>query len=220
MQYLLLFVSYLIGSIPFSVVIGKTFKGLDVRDFGSGNPGTTNAFRVLGKKYGMFVFIMDTLKGGFVILLIRVGLFDNFSLFHPLFYGLMASIGHIFPVFLRFKGGKAVATSVGIFLVYAPILGLIGLLGYFIALKVTRYVSISSCTGAFSLLVSSIIVYFIGPTGGALEHLFGLRGQWQMPLITVLGTTLIFYRHRGNFIKIYKGIEPKSNFLQKKVKTQ
>ena len=219
MAYLLLFVSYLIGSIPFSVVIGKTFKGLDVRDFGSGNPGTTNAFRVLGKKYGMFVFIMDTLKGGFVILFIRFGLFESFNLFHPLFYGLLASIGHIFPIFIKFKGGKAVATSVGIFLVYAPILGLIGLLGYFVTLKLTRYVSISSCVGALSLFVSSIVVYFAGPTEGALEHLFGLRGQWQMPLITVLGTTLIIYRHRGNFKKILQGIEPKSSFLQKKIKS-
>lgn len=219
MAYLLLLVSYLVGAIPFSVVIGKTFKGLDVRDFGSGNPGTTNAFRVLGKKYGLIVFFLDTFKGGFVILLIRLGLFDNFNLFHPLFYGLMASIGHIFPVFIGFKGGKAVATSVGIFLVYAPILGLIGLSGYFVTLKLTRYVSVASCTGAFSLFVSSIVVYFIGPTGGALEHLFGLRDQWQMPLITVVGTSLIFYRHRSNFRKIRQGIEPKSQFLQKKIKT-
>ena len=217
MKYILLIVAYLIGSIPWSIIIGKTFKGIDVRDYGSGNPGTTNAIRVLGRKLGMMVFFLDVFKGGAVILLIRLGLFDNVSLFSPLLYGLISAIGHIFPVFLKFKGGKAVATGVGIFLFYAPLLGVIGLLGYIITLKLTRYVSVSSCTGTFALVIASYIIYFIGPeSGDSLEVLFGNRADLWMPIVATIGFALILYRHRGNFIKIKQGIEPKTNFLQKK----
>ncbi|MFP4287273.1 MAG: glycerol-3-phosphate 1-O-acyltransferase PlsY [Candidatus Izemoplasmataceae bacterium] len=217
MKYILLVVAYLIGSIPWSIIIGKTIKGIDIRDYGSGNPGTTNAIRVLGRKLGMLVFVLDVFKGGAVILMIRLGLFDDFSLFSPLLYGLLSAIGHIFPVFLKFKGGKAVATGVGIFLFYAPLLGVIGLLGYIITLKLTRYVSVSSCMGTFSLVIASYIIYFVGPkTGDSLEVLFGNRQDLWMPIVATIGFALILYRHRGNFIKIKQGIEPKSNFMQKK----
>ena len=217
MAYLLLLVAYLVGSIPWSIIIGKTVKGIDIRQHGSGNPGTTNAIRVLGKKLGMIVFVLDVFKGGFVILLIRLGLFANFDIFHPLLYGLISAIGHIYPVFLKFKGGKAVATGVGIFLFYAPLLGVIGLLGYIITLKLTRYVSVSSCMGTFSLFAAAILVYFIGPAPETrLEFLFGPRGELWIPIISSIGLVLILYRHRGNFKNIMNKVEPKSNFLQKK----
>ncbi len=217
MKYILLVVAYLIGSIPWSIIIGKTIKGIDIRDYGSGTPGTTNAVRVLGRTLAMLVFVLDVFKGGAVILMIRLGLFDDFSLFSPLLYGLLSAIGHTFPVFLKFKGGKAVATGVGIFLFYAPLLGVIGLLGYIITLKLTRYVSVSSCMGTFSLVIASYIIYFVGPkTGDSLEVLFGNRQDLWMPIVATIGFALILYRHRGNFIKIKQGIEPKSNFMQKK----
>jgi len=120
MEYLLILLAYLIGAIPMSLIVGKATKGVDIRDYGSGNPGTTNAIRVLGRKLGLFVFLLDVLKGGFVIFLIRIGLFEAAEVFHPLLYGIAAAVGHIFPVFLKFKGGKAVATSVGAFLFYSP----------------------------------------------------------------------------------------------------
>ncbi len=214
MQYILLFVAYLVGSIPFSIIVGKVFKGIDVRDYGSGNPGTTNAFRVLGKKLGLLVFLLDVFKGGFMILMFRTGVFPIGDI-HILVYGLMSSIGHIYPIFIKFKGGKAVATSVGIFLFYAPILGLIGLAGYFITLKISRYVSISSCVGAASLWVVGLFIFFFGPTEGPWVNLIGLRGELAMPIITTLGTGLIIFRHRGNFLNIKRGTEPKTNFMQK-----
>ncbi|MFH5880809.1 glycerol-3-phosphate 1-O-acyltransferase PlsY [Liberiplasma polymorphum] len=217
MKYVLILIAYLVGSIPWSIIIGKTFKGIDIRQHGSGNPGTTNAIRVLGRKIGMIVFLLDVLKGGFIILLIRLGLFENFTIFHPLLYGLISAIGHIYPVFLKFKGGKAVATGVGIFLFYAPLLGVIGLLGYIVTLKVTRYVSISSCMGTVSLFVAALVVFFFGPEpGSTLEVLFGPQGELIMPIISFIGLLLIFYRHRGNFKNIMNKVEPKSNFLQKK----
>lgn len=215
MEIIYIVFAYLIGSVPFSIVVGKGFKRVDIRDYGSGNPGTTNAFRVLGKPLGFLVFFLDVIKGGIMILLFRTNVLDP-GVIPILVYGLMSAIGHIFPVFIKFKGGKAVATSVGIFLFYAPVLGVIGLLGYIITLITTRYVSVSSCVGATSLWVSSIIVYFVGPSSGSyLENLFGIQGDLVMPIIATIGTALIVYRHRGNFIKIKQGIEPKSNFMAK-----
>ncbi len=223
MTIFLILISYLIGALPMSIIVGKIAKGIDIRDYGSGNPGTTNAIRVLGRKLGLLVFLLDVLKGGFVILLIRLGLFDgfvNFDIFHPLLFGMLAAIGHIYPVFLGFKGGKAVATGVGVFLFYAPLLGILGLLGYLLGLKLTRYVSIGSCTGAFLVWISTVLVYFFGPEPGTTFELFVSRGAdlW-MPALGTFVVVLIFYRHRGNFVRIKNGTEPKSSFMQKK-KTQ
>lgn len=215
-------VAYLIGSLPMSIIVGKIAKGIDVRDYGSGNPGTTNAIRVLGRKLGMLVFFLDVLKGGIVILLIRMGLFEgliDFTIVHPFVFALFAVLGHIYPIFLKFKGGKAVATGVGIFLFYAPVIGIIGLLGYIIGLKLTRYVSIGSCTGAFVVFLSTILVYFFGPAAGTrMEILFSRGNDIWIPAIGSLAIALIFYRHRGNFVRIKNGTEPKSNFMQPKHK--
>lgn len=217
MQYILLLISYLIGSIPFSIVLGKLVKGVDIRDYGSGNPGTTNAMRVLGRKWGTTVFIFDVVKGGFIIFLIQLGLFDQFDLFHPLLYGLAAVIGHIVPVFLKFKGGKAVASGVGVFLFYAPLLGVIGLLGFLIGVKLTRYISVGSTLGTFSLLITVIIVYFAGPSeDSALRFLFGERGDILILIIGLIANILIFYRHRKNFVRIKNKTEPQTTWLNKK----
>lgn len=217
MQYLLLFISYLIGSIPFSIVLGKLVKGVDIRDYGSGNPGTTNAMRVLGRKWGTIVFIFDVIKGGFIIFLIQLGLFNNFELLHPLLYGLAAVIGHIVPVFLKFKGGKAVASGVGVFLFYAPMLGIIGLLGFLLGVKLTRYISIGSTLGAFALLVTVTTTYFFGPAeDSALRFLFGPREDILVLITGLIANILIFYRHRKNFVRIKNGTEPKTTWLNKK----
>ncbi len=219
MEYILFILAYLIGSIPFSIAVGKIAKGIDVRDYGSGNPGTTNAFRVLGKKLGFLVFFLDVLKGGFMIIVLRI--LYHYSILEPgyiplLAFGLAAAIGHIYPIFIGFKGGKAVATSVGIFLAYAPLLGILGLLAYVVTLIALRYVSVASCTGALTLWVSTLVVYFFGPVNGsALAYMIGQRGDLIMPVIATLGTSLILFRHRKNFLNIKKGIEPKSNFMAK-----
>ncbi len=217
MEYLLIVFAYLVGAIPMSIIVGKLTKGVDIRNYGSGNPGTTNAIRVLGRKLGLVVFLLDVLKGGFVILLIRVGLFELTEVFHPLLYGIAAAVGHIFPVFLKFKGGKAVATSVGAFLFYSPLVGVIGLLMYLLGLKLTRYVSVGSCTGAASVLILSYIVYFFGPSSeSGWVFLFGQGDDLFMPILATIGVSLIFYRHRKNFVNIKNGTEPKSNFMQRK----
>jgi len=210
-------IAYLAGALPMSIIVGKITKGVDIRDYGSGNPGTTNAIRVLGRKLGMVVFLLDVLKGGFVIVLLRAGLFESYALFHPLAYGIFAAIGHTFPVFLKFKGGKAVATSVGIFLFYAPVLGVLGLLGFLAALRLTHYVSVGSLTGASTLLVSALYVFFFGPKlDSGYDMLVGYQGDVWMLAIATLGVSLIFIRHRKNFINLKNGTEPKSTYFQKK----
>lgn len=216
--WLLLIFSYIIGSIPFSVLLGRICCGIDIREHGSGNPGTTNVFRVLGKRVGFTVFFLDMLKGGFVILLIRLGWFND-NHFHPLLYGMMAAIGHIYPVFLNFKGGKAVATSVGILLFYAPFLGLLGLFTFFAILAITRFVSLASCSGTLAAMIGSYVVFFIGPLETSMgSYIFGVQGDIIMIIITTFGSSMIVYRHRGNFINIAKGIEPKAFFLRKRPK--
>ena len=118
-----LLLAYLVGSIPSGLWIGKLFYGIDIREHGSGNLGGTNTFRTLGKKAGLIVTIMDVLKGTLATLL--PVLFGIDAELHPLITGTVAVVGHMFPVFAGFRGGKAVATSGGILLGYAPILFII-----------------------------------------------------------------------------------------------
>ncbi len=213
MPYILIVIAYLVGALPMSIIVGKIAMDVDVREHGSGNPGTTNAFRVLGRKLGFTVFFLDVFKGGFIILLIRLGLFDGFDIFHPLLYGLFAALGHIYPVFLKFKGGKAVATGAGVFLFYAPVLGITGIGAFLAMLWFTRYVSVASVTGASTLLLTTLLVFFFGPAENTTAELFFSRGGdiW-MPLIGLVATGLIIYRHRTNFKRLKEGTEPKTGF--------
>ncbi len=217
---LYILMAYLIGSVSFSYLVGKVFKRIDIREHGSGNPGTTNAFRVLGKKLGTLVFVLDVIKGGVMITLVLHVLPGN--VIHPLVYGLVSAVGHVYPVFLRFKGGKAVATGVGAFLFYAPVLGMVGLGGYILVLKLTRYVSLGSVFGTAALMVVSWIIFVIGPEATVPmnwpQMLLGVGGDLVMPIVATLGLAMITYRHLGNFKKIREGTEPKANFLQKRTK--
>ncbi len=217
--YGLLIVAYLIGAIPFSVIVGKVFCKTDVREHGSGNPGTTNAFRVLGRKWGLLVFVLDITKGGLIVLLVRLNVFGaDAELLHPLAYGFAAAVGHVVPVYLKFKGGKAVATGAGALTAYVPLLAIFGLLSYGIALKMSRYVSLASCTAAVTMLIGASVVFFIGPDGAsesAWVTLFGARGDWVFVVLTAIGVVSILLRHIGNFKNIARGVEPKSEFLQK-----
>lgn len=218
MEYLLLFLGYLIGSIPNSVILGKLLKGVDVRQHGSKNPGATNTIRVLGKPIGLTVFVLDVLKGGILILLIRLGLFGSADALLPiLLYGLAAVLGHIYPVFLKFKGGKAVATGVGVFLFYAPLIGIVGLLAFVLTVKLTGYISMGSTMGGIAVVTLALLVFFIGPLDdGLLRFWFGLRGDLWLPVAAVLGVSLIIYRHRGNYARIKAGTEPRTSWLYKK----
>lgn len=153
MNILTLILSYLIGSISFALVIGKVFYKKDIREYGSGNLGATNAYRVLGIKAGIIVAIADILKGTFACLLpILLG-----ATISPIICGLLAILGHIFSVFAKFKGGKAVATATGVFLFLTPLGVLAGFTSFVLTLIFTKYVSLSSILASITLFIYSII---------------------------------------------------------------
>src|SRR5688572_29100054 len=152
LEALLLLTAYLLGSIPTSVWIGKAFYKIDVREFGSGNAGATNTFRVLGKRAGIPVLIIDIVKGSAAVGLAWFSGFDfgiDEFINLQLGLGVAALLGHIFPVFAGFRGGKGVATILGIVACIVPVSCAIGLLIFLIVLLITRIVSLSSITAGF-----------------------------------------------------------------------
>ncbi|MBM7663706.1 glycerol-3-phosphate acyltransferase PlsY [Solibacillus kalamii] len=192
---LIIICAYLIGSIPSALWIGKIFYKTDIRQQGSGNLGTTNTFRVLGKKPGIAVLLIDILKGTAAVLLPLLPFFAD-STVHPLFLGVIAAAGHMFPIFASFRGGKAVATSGGVILGYNLPLFLILIIVFVIALKLTKMVSLSS------MIVSAAAVIYV------IVH-WMLTGEYALLILVVVLAGFIFYRHRENIKRIKAGTEPK-----------
>jgi len=197
---LLLLLAYLIGSIPSGLWIGKLFYNIDIREHGSGNLGGTNTFRTLGKKAGLVVTIMDILKGTAATLLGSLAIFETVNI-HPLILGIIAVIGHMYPIFAGFKGGKAVATSGGLLLGYNWPIFVILVIGFFIILKLTKMVSLTSMILAIIAVIYSIIYYF------------SVNEDWPLIIIVLLLTAFIFYRHRSNIKRILAGTEPKITWI-------
>ncbi|MGN1400616.1 MAG: glycerol-3-phosphate 1-O-acyltransferase PlsY [Bacillus sp. (in: firmicutes)] len=187
-------IAYLLGSIPSGLWIGKIFFGKDIREFGSGNLGGTNTFRTLGKTAGLIVTLMDVLKGTAATLLPLLFGYDAGPI--QLLAGGFAVVGHMYPIFAGFRGGKAVATSGGIILGYAPLLFLMIFVTFFIVLYLSKYVSLSSMATA---LVALIITLFMGD-------------YWLVALVAIL-VFFIFYRHRANIARIRNGTEPKVKWI-------
>lgn len=197
MDYIIFIIlAYLLGSIPFALVVGKLGFKKDVREFGSGNLGATNAFRVLGIKAGIIVTVADILKGTLATLLPVFAAYFYDVEVSRLLLGIFAVIGHTYPVFAKFKGGKAVATSGGIVLGLNPLLFFIILLTFFITLFLTKYVSLTSMiTG----VVSTVIAFFF-------------KDYLLFALILVL-TIFIIIRHRDNIKRIMNKEEPKITWM-------
>ena len=156
----LLIASYLLGSIPTALIISKSFAGIDIRDYGSKNMGATNVNRVLGFKYGLIVFIIDAIKAGLIISLFTFQLLEweaswMILKIHPLIYGVVAVIGHMFPIFAEFKGGKGVACCTGILLAYSPLIFIIVITVFILILIWKKYISLSSMTAAVTALILS-----------------------------------------------------------------
>lgn len=199
---ILLAAAYLLGSIPSGVWIGKLFYGKDIREFGSGNSGTTNTFRVLGKPAGIIVLLMDILKGTLATLLPTLFHLENVN---PLWFGVFAILGHTFPVFAGFKGGKAVATSAGMLLAYSPLFFLYSVVIFLVCLFITSMVSLSSMIAAVLVTLSTILLPFVWPTI-LPEH------NWLLSLIATGVTIFIFIRHRENIKRIKAGTENRVPF--------
>ena len=189
---LLINLAYLIGSIPSGLIVGKLAKGIDIREHGSGNLGATNAFRTLGVKAGSVVIAGDILKGTLATALPFLMHVD----IHPLLAGVFAVLGHVFPIFAKFKGGKAVATSGGVLLFYAPLLFITMVAVFFIFLYLTKFVSLSSMlTGIYTVIYS-----------------FFVHDTYLLIVVTLL-TIFVIYRHRANIKRIINKTEPKVKWL-------
>lgn len=194
---------YLLGSIPFALVIARVFYKKDLRQYGSGNPGGTNAGRVLGKKAGVSVIVLDALK---VVLSIWVG-----SLVSPacaMLSGLLCCVGHCYPVFAHFKGGKAVASMYGfllgisIFIFHNALYFVAPVLMFFIILYLYKWVSVASICAALS---SSLQILSMNWAMN-MESILLIVGSWLL-------TLLIIYRHRSNIKKVREGKESKVTWI-------
>jgi glycerol-3-phosphate acyltransferase PlsY len=201
--------AYLIGSIPSAVWYGKIFHGIDVREHGSGNPGATNTFRVLGKRAGSIVLLFDIAKGLFAtslaIILLRLGVINDESLvLTKLIFGIIAVFGHIFSVFLKFKGGKGVATLFGMMIGIQMPVALISLAIFLLTLLTSKYVSLGSIVAALSFpLMLTFIPQF--KTGEPILIMFG----FFLALVVI-------WSHNKNIRRIIQGDESKTYLIKKK----
>ena len=199
---LVLLEAYLFGSIPSGYLAGR-LSGVDVRQHGSGNIGATNVLRVLGKRWGFAVFFADALKG---FLAVRLAMLlasrDPAAATYVEFFAIVAAAacvaGHSFPVWLRFKGGKGVATSAGSLAGVTPISALAIFVVWLVVFKVTRYVSLASIVAATALPVVVGILVAMKQTQGAVLFYF-----------SIVMTALVVWRHRSNISRLMNGTEPR-----------
>lgn len=212
MNYLVLsvgaVVAYLIGSVPTAVWYGKAFHGIDVREYGSGNSGATNSFRVLGKSAGFVVMVVDLFKGFLptqaAVYLINAGLINDPDLiFYQSAFGIAAVLGHIFPVYAGFKGGKGIATLFGMILSIHVEAAFIVALIFFIVLLISKYVSLGSMLGALAFPLVLLMPRFYP----------------DEPFLIVFGFVVFFIvviTHQKNIVRLFNGEENKAKIRIRK----
>jgi len=198
-------ISYLVGSIPTAYIFGRLIKGEDIRKFGSGNVGATNALRLLGNGWGAIVLALDILKGVLPVIILANIIGPKTALapdFFCILIGISCICGHNWTIFLKFKGGKGVATSLGVLIgLSAKIAGLKIILGlvifiWLITFILSRIISLSSITAALSFPLLTLL----------------FRQSWPIVIIGLLLSIFIVFRHRPNIKRILEGKEPRLNF--------
>jgi glycerol-3-phosphate acyltransferase PlsY len=198
-EILLIVLAYLIGSIPTAIWVSRKFFNIDIRDYGSGNAGATNTFRVLGPKWGSFVMMVDVLKGVVatsLYILLPYYLTDEWDRTNFMIgLGLASVIGHIFPVWANFKGGKGVATLLGMAVAIQPVVAICCIGVFLIVLYLTRFVSLSSILAGVSFMV---FILFIFNEKETLYRIFA-----------VLVALMVVLTHQKNISRILKGTESK-----------
>lgn len=201
-------IAYLIGSINFSIILSKRMAGFDIREKGSGNAGTTNMLRSVGKKAAVITLICDILKGVVSILIaVLVGKIiknlDNALLVQ--LAGIFVIIGHTFPVFFKFKGGKGIATALGVLLIINWQIGLICLIFALVLMALTKMVSVGSIAAAilFPILVAFIDQNYIVPTSNS---------NWSYLVFSIIVSLLVIFNHRANVQRILNGTENRLSF--------
>lgn len=199
-EILLILLGYLYGSIPFALVIGKVFYNTDVRESGSGNLGGTNAGRVLGKKAGISVIVLDALKA-VIIFYLSSYLSLKFNLNPDIKYiaGLACIFGHCYPIFAEFRGGKAVSTSLGYFLCIEPLYAVVAIVVFLLVLKISKYVSLSSIFYCFDVLCVNTVS----------------SGVHNSKIMHACSCILLVYRHKDNIKRIKIILNQKFNGCKK-----
>lgn len=191
-QGLLIIASYLLGAVPFGLLFTNLFSRVDVRTVGSGNIGATNVLRAAGKKAAVLTLLADALKGYLPVLAANL-LFQNESV--TALVGAAAILGHNFPVYLKFKGGKGVATGYGVILAIAPWIGLLCLLAWLAAALIWKYSSLAALVSFACYPLATLILASSNPR------------PYQLLSVCIFG--LIYYRHRENIKRLVAGTEPK-----------
>ena len=193
MEIFVMVVSYLIGSIPFSYIFSRKIKNIDIRNYGSGNVGATNASRILGKKMGIIIALLDMFKGFAAVWMSVLVLNPPDGSFIPLLAGIFVILGHDYSLFLKFTGGKGVATTIGVMLYLAPLLILLGGIIWFLLVFLTKIVSLGSMIGMLSVPIFALLLNY----------------EITMVGFTLIYALLIIFTHRGNIKRLIRGEENK-----------
>jgi glycerol-3-phosphate acyltransferase PlsY len=214
---IIIILSYLVGSIPTSILISKAAGGIDIRNHGSGNAGGTNVMRVLGWKYGLLVILLDALKGAVAVIIIarlffgplpfeNISPFDDFTLVQ-IIAGISAVIGHIWTVFAGFRGGKGIATALGMLVMLVTIEMIIAVGIFALVVIISRYVSLGSIVAAISVPSTLFI----------RENLFhvDIPGYSTLFPFIIAVSALVVFTHRKNLVRLIKGNENKLSFRKK-----
>ena len=203
-EFLLIIVAYLIGSIPTAVWVSKFFFGIDIREYGSGNAGATNTFRVLGSKWGSFVMLIDVLKGvvatSLYLLLPHYLTNELHQTNFMLGLGIASILGHIFPIWANFKGGKGVATLLGMAVAIQPVVAVCCIGVFLIVLFLTRFVSLSSILAGIAFMVFILFVFNEQPT--------------FYRIFAVMVALMVVLTHQKNIGRIINGTESKVTILR------
>lgn len=216
--FFVIILSYLVGSIPNSILISKLVRGIDIRNYGSGNAGGSNVFRVLGWKWGILTILLDALKGAIAVILVarfyldrfpfnNVTPFDDFTLVQ-IICGVAAVIGHVWTLFAGFKGGKGIATGLGVLIMIVTVDMALALGVFFLVVGFSRYISLGSLAAAVSVPLIMII----------RENIFNvdIRGYHTILPFAILLALFVIYTHRSNIERLLQGSERKVSFSKKK----
>ena len=193
-------IGYLLGAIPFGVIISKLVRGIDVREYGSGSMGMTNVMRTVGAKAGLIVLIADLLKGSAAVALAWAIFYSaNHDMVHwgQMAGGAAAVIGHSWPVYIGFRGGRGISTAFGAIMVISWPIGLICLATFLLMVAIFRYISLGSIMAAIAL-VSAMVVFFTCYSGSAAYLAFSL-----------VVAPIVIFRHRANIKRLISKTEPK-----------
>ncbi len=194
--------SYLLGSVPFSIIICRVWKGIDIRDYGSKNAGFTNVYRVIGPLPAVIVLILDVCKGMAAVLLITQISLDSVSLSLidlKLIAGFSVILGHVFPVFSGFRGGKGIATGLGALLSIIPLEVALALILFVLTVAITRYVSLGSLSATMFIFLALIFE----------RYYLKYEVPSELILMMFFLTAFIFFNHRGNIKRLLAGTENK-----------